>query len=62
MSTVRRLASISWRRSSRGGSGNGDHAAVAATLRPYVPVRDSRGPHGSVLAFGDAGWTVLWMR
>lgn len=62
MPAVLRLASAPWRRFSRGDPGNADHAAVAATLRPYVPVRDSKGPHGSALAFGDSGWTVLWMR
>lgn len=48
-----------WFKSSYSGSNGGDCIEVAANLvapRGIVPVRDSKDPHGPMLAFTSAAW------
>jgi Domain of unknown function (DUF397) len=45
-----------WRKSSYSGNGGGDCVEVARNLPHAVAVRDSKDPHGPVLAVTPAGW------
>ncbi|MFD7314605.1 MULTISPECIES: DUF397 domain-containing protein [unclassified Streptomyces] len=49
---------LGWRKSSYSGGSNGDCLEVADGY-PDVPVRDSKSPHGPVLVFPAAGWSVF---
>lgn len=49
-----RLDRARWRKSSYSGSGGGNCVEVACTGTVFV--RDSKHPHGPVLAFGLKGW------
>jgi hypothetical protein len=49
------LDHLSWRKSSYSGSNGGNCIEVAAT-RDVVGVRDSKDPHGPVLAFDFRDW------
>jgi hypothetical protein len=44
-----------WRKSSHSGS-NGGNCIEIATRTGTVAVRDSKNPHGPVLAFGPQDW------
>jgi len=46
---------LTWRTSSYSGSNGGNCIEVAATASA-VAVRDSKDPHGPVLAFGPKEW------
>jgi len=45
-----------WRTSSYSGSNGGNCIEIATTAADTVAVRDSKDPHGPVLAFGLQGW------
>ena len=49
--------SMSWKKSSRSGSGN--CVEVRPTETGDVQVRDSKHPDGSVLTFTDAEWNAF---
>lgn len=49
------LDGLTWRTSSYSGSNGGNCIEVAATP-DAVAVRDSKDPHGPVLAFGPQDW------
>jgi hypothetical protein len=49
------LDGLAWRTSSYSGSNGGNCIQVAATMNT-VAVRDSKDPHGHVLAFGAQDW------
>ena len=45
-----------WRKSSYSGNGGSDCVEVARNLTRTIAVRDSKDPHGPVLAIESAGW------
>jgi hypothetical protein len=49
------LTSLAWHISTYSGS-NGGNCIQIATTATAVAVRDSKDPHGSVLAFGPREW------
>jgi Domain of unknown function (DUF397) len=50
------LTRAKWRKSTRSGSNGGACVEVARNLPRTVAVRDSKDPHGPVLAVEPAGW------
>ncbi|MGW8457080.1 DUF397 domain-containing protein [Streptomyces niveus] len=50
------LSAICWRKSSYSNSSGGECVEVSDDFAAVVPVRDSKYPHGPVLAFGASGW------
>ncbi|MFC9746900.1 DUF397 domain-containing protein [Streptomyces niveus] len=50
------LSAVTWRKSSYSNSSGGECVEVSDDLAAVVPVRDSKNPHGPVLAFGASGW------
>ncbi|MEW1793918.1 DUF397 domain-containing protein [Streptomyces niveus] len=50
------LTSVTWRKSSYSNQDGGQCVEVSDDLAAVVPVRDSKTPHGPVLAFGASGW------
>ncbi|HEX4061587.1 MAG TPA: DUF397 domain-containing protein [Streptosporangiaceae bacterium] len=52
------MTSAAWRKSSRSGNGSQQNGCVevARNLPGTVAVRDSKDPHGPVLAVVPAGW------
>ncbi|MFB6954195.1 DUF397 domain-containing protein, partial [Streptomyces niveus] len=50
------LTSVTWRKSSYSNQDGGQCVEVSDDLAAIVPVRDSKTPHGPVLAFGASGW------
>ena len=50
------LDHLTWRTSSYSGSNGGNCIEVATTTVDTVAVRDSKDPHGPVLAFGPEHW------
>ncbi|MEV8419042.1 DUF397 domain-containing protein [Streptomyces niveus] len=50
------LSVICWRKSSYSNSSGGECVEVSDDFAAVVPVRDSKTPHGPVLAFGESGW------
>ncbi|RCG25506.1 DUF397 domain-containing protein [Streptomyces diacarni] len=50
------LSAVSWRKSSYSNSDGGACVEVCDDFAAVVPVRDSKSPHGPVLAFESAGW------
>ncbi|MFJ6822031.1 DUF397 domain-containing protein [Streptomyces niveus] len=50
------LSAVTWRKSSYSNSSGGECVEVSDDLAAIVPVRDSKTPHGPVLAFGASGW------
>jgi Domain of unknown function (DUF397) len=51
-----KLDGLPWRTSSYSGSNGGNCVEVATTTASTVAVRDSKYPHGPVLAFGPQDW------
>jgi hypothetical protein len=51
-----KLDGLPWRTSSYSGSNGGNCIEVATTTASTVAVRDSKDPHGPVLAFGPQDW------
>ena len=49
------LTSLTWRTSSYSGSNGGNCIQIAAAT-PTVAVRDSKDPHGPILAFDAQDW------
>ncbi|MEV8400757.1 DUF397 domain-containing protein [Streptomyces niveus] len=52
----RDLSATRWRKSSYSNSSGGECVEVSDDFAAVVPVRDSKYPHGPVLAFGASGW------
>ncbi|MFG2940619.1 DUF397 domain-containing protein [Streptomyces sp. NPDC048282] len=52
------LAEAIWRVSSYSG-GQGECVEIAANLPAVIPVRDSKRPTGSILAFSPTAWTAF---
>ncbi|WP_405777606.1 DUF397 domain-containing protein [Streptomyces sp. NBC_00859] len=50
------LSAAAWRKSSYSNQDGGECVEVADGCNDVVPVRDSKNPHGPVLAFGATGW------
>ncbi|TFI28230.1 DUF397 domain-containing protein [Streptomyces sp. 4R-3d] len=50
------LSAVTWRKSSYSNSSGGECVEVSDDLAAVVPVRDSKNPHGPMLAFGASGW------
>lgn len=53
------LGELSWRKSSRSGSGGGQCVEAAHLHDGRVAVRDSKNPHGPALLLSAAGWDTL---
>ncbi len=51
------LSIITWRKSSYSNQDGGECVEVSDDFAAVVPVRDSKAPHGPVLAFPASGWT-----
>ncbi|MFD5904167.1 DUF397 domain-containing protein [Streptomyces microflavus] len=51
------LNTATWRKSSYSNQDGGQCLEVADGFAPVVPVRDSKNPHGPVLAFAADGWS-----
>lgn len=54
---ARDLNAATWRKSSYSNQDGGQCLEVADDFAPVVPVRDSKNPHGPVLAFAASGWS-----
>ncbi|MFJ5050195.1 DUF397 domain-containing protein [Streptomyces sp. NPDC088719] len=54
---ARDLNAATWRKSSYSNQDGGQCLEVADGFAPVVPVRDSKNPHGPVLAFAANGWS-----
>jgi hypothetical protein len=50
------LTCAEWRKSAKSGGNGGNCVEVACNLPRTVAVRDSKDPHGPVLAIESAGW------
>jgi hypothetical protein len=50
------LSRAEWRKASRSSSNGGNCVEVARNLPGVVAVRDSKDPHGPVLAISKDGW------
>jgi hypothetical protein len=50
------MSSAIWRSSSYSGANGGNCIEIAAAAARIVAVRDSKDPHGPVLAFGPEAW------
>ncbi|MBQ0988189.1 DUF397 domain-containing protein [Streptomyces sp. F63] len=50
------LSAVNWRKSSYSNSTGGDCVEVSCESAAAVPVRDSKDPHGPVIAFTAGGW------
>jgi hypothetical protein len=53
------LTRAEWHKSSRSGGNGGNCVEVARNLSRVVAVRDSKNPHGPVLAVESAGWRAF---
>ena len=51
------LSAATWRKSSHSNPDGGACVEVSDDFTALVPVRDSKNPHGPVLAFAADGWT-----
>ncbi|MFJ6949273.1 DUF397 domain-containing protein [Streptomyces wuyuanensis] len=51
------LSTVHWRKSSYSNGTGGECLEVADGLPRVVPVRDSKVPHGPVLAVGVGAWS-----
>lgn len=50
------LSAATWRKSSYSNQDGGECVEVCDDFAAVVPVRDSKNPHGPVLAFAAEGW------
>ncbi|MFF2638797.1 DUF397 domain-containing protein [Streptomyces niveus] len=50
------LSLATWRKSTHSNQDGGACVEVSDDCVALVPVRDSKTPHGPVLAFGESGW------
>ncbi|MEV0777266.1 DUF397 domain-containing protein [Streptomyces sp. NPDC050428] len=50
------LTVVNWRKSSYSNQDGGECVEISDDLAPVVPVRDSKNPHGPVIAFHAPGW------
>ncbi|MEV5483637.1 MULTISPECIES: DUF397 domain-containing protein [Streptomyces] len=52
------LTAVTWRKSSYSNQDGGECVEVSDDFaRAVVPVRDSKNPHGPILAFAADGWS-----
>jgi hypothetical protein len=49
-------SNLTWRKSSYSGNGGGNCVEVARNLPRTVAVRDSKDPHGPILAMSASTW------
>ncbi|MGW1717233.1 DUF397 domain-containing protein [Streptomyces sp. NPDC002156] len=47
---------VAWRKSSYSSSNGGDCLEVGDGIASFVPVRDSKAPHGPAILFASAAW------
>lgn len=59
MGTIPDLSTAAWRKSSHSNPDGGDCVEVADGFPGVIPVRDSKYPHGSVLAFPAEAWATF---
>ncbi|GAA2250142.1 DUF397 domain-containing protein [Kitasatospora cystarginea] len=52
------LGNVVWRKSSFSGQ-SGDCVEVADGITDFVPVRDSKDPHGPALVFPAGAWSAF---
>jgi uncharacterized protein DUF397 len=50
---------MTWRKSSRSGTGNNSNCVEVAITRAAVAVRDSKNPLSGQLAYPDAAWRTF---
>ncbi len=53
------LSAMTWRKSSHSNPDGGACVEVSDDFAAIVPVRDSKTPHGPMLAFGAFGWATF---
>ncbi|MFD8329145.1 DUF397 domain-containing protein [Streptomyces lydicus] len=51
------LSAASWRKSSYSNPDGGECIEISDDFAPVIPVRDSKNPHGPVIAFAADGWS-----
>ncbi|MGW9043454.1 DUF397 domain-containing protein [Streptomyces lydicus] len=51
------LSAASWRKSSYSNPDGGECIEISDGFAPVVPVRDSKNPHGPILAFAADDWS-----
>ncbi|MEU6813130.1 DUF397 domain-containing protein [Streptomyces sp. NPDC046831] len=53
------VSAVAWRKSSYSNPDGGACVEVSDGFAAVVPVRDSKDPHGPVIAFPAAGWSAF---
>ncbi|MFE3885748.1 DUF397 domain-containing protein [Streptomyces lydicus] len=53
------LSAARWHKSSHSNSNGGECVEVAEDFPGFVPVRDSKNPHGPALLIPDVAWTAF---
>jgi hypothetical protein len=59
MRTTLDLSKVTWRRSSYSNINGGECVEVADGVPGLVPVRDSKRPDGTALAFPSSAWSTF---
>jgi len=53
------LSAATWIKSSYSGDNGGDCIEIAPAIPDFVPVRDSKNPHGPVLVITRSAWSAF---
>ncbi|KOT91643.1 hypothetical protein ADK86_22460 [Streptomyces sp. NRRL F-5755] len=53
------LSTARWRKSSYSNANGGNCVEIAEDIPGFVPVRDSKTPHGPILTFPTTSWTAF---
>ncbi|MEU0247066.1 DUF397 domain-containing protein [Streptomyces sp. NPDC006235] len=53
---MRSITEATWHKSSYSGGSGGDCLEIADNHAPFIPVRDSKNPHGPKLVFRATTW------
>ncbi|MEV7079417.1 DUF397 domain-containing protein [Streptomyces sp. NPDC093516] len=56
---MRSITEATWRKSSYSGGSGGDCLETADGPTAFVPVRDSKNPHGPKLVFRASAWAAF---
>ncbi|MFE6410386.1 DUF397 domain-containing protein [Streptomyces sp. NPDC057837] len=56
---MRSITEVTWHKSSYSGGSGGDCLETADGQGPFVPVRDSKNPHGPKLVFRATAWAAF---